>query len=238
MKKRILTIIMLLTLVIGSVACTKKEKEEKNITPTPVSKTDAIKFKEDYESLNGKTNKNGKEHRTVSINENNPFVYTTAEEIVKKVKNNETFYVYFGDTLCPWCRSVIEMAIKVANQNKIDKIYYVSIWDKDGNEILRDKYKLDDENNLVEIVKGTDSYYELLNLFGDVLDDYNLTDSDGNSISTKEKRIYAPNFIYVEKGKAVIKVEGISDKQKDSREELTEELLTDEEKLFKSIFAR
>lgn len=238
MKRKIITSILLLTLIVSLTACEKKKKEETNITPTPVVKTDAIKFKEDYESLNGKKNSSGKVHRTVNIDENNPFVYATAEEIVEKIKNKETFYVYFGDTLCPWCRSAIEIAIKVAKENKIKTIYYVPIWDKDGNEILRDKYVLDDEGNLKKSIDGTDAYYKILNSFGNVLDDYNLSDSDGSKISTNEKRIYAPNYIYVENGKAVIKVEGTSDKQKDSREELTKELLDDEEKIFKSLFIR
>ena len=43
------------------------------LTLTACSKNkDAIAFKSDYESLNGKENKNGKVHRTVSISENNP----------------------------------------------------------------------------------------------------------------------------------------------------------------------
>lgn len=242
MKRKIITSILLLTLIVSVTACdsNKKENDNSNVTPTPniVANTDALKFKEDYESLNGKTNKSGKEHRTVTIDENNPFVYTSADQIVKKIENKETFYVYFGDTLCPWCRSAIEMAIKVASKYNIKTIYYVPIWDKDGNEVLRDKYIVNDEGKLERTIEGTDAYYELLDLFENVLDDYNVSDSDGNSISTKEKRIYAPNYIYVENGKAVIKVDGTSENQKDAREELTKELLEDEEEIFESIFKR
>lgn len=239
MKKKIITSILLLAIIIGVTACDKKKKEEVNPTPTPVVvNEDAKKFKEDYESLNGKKNSRGLEHRTVKIDENNPFVYASAEEIVKKIKNKETFYVYFGDTLCPWCRSAIEMAIKVANEQNIKTIYYVPIWDKDGNEILRDKYKLNDEGKLEQVVKGTDAYYELIDLFKDVLDDYNVTDSDGNKVATGEKRIFAPNYIYVEKGNAMVKVDGTSENQKDSREELTKELLDDERIIFESLFIR
>ena len=52
-----------------------------------------------------------------------------------------------------------------------------------------------------------------------------------------EKRIYAPNYIYVSEGKAIRMTTGISDKQTDSREELTDEILDDEEKLFSEFFA-
>ena len=42
--------------------------------------------------------------------------------------------------------------------------------------------------------------------------------------------------MYVEKGKAVRLVTGVSDKQEDSREELTDEMLEDEEKIFTEFF--
>lgn len=195
-------------------------------------------FKESYESLNGKENSNGKVHRTITIDKNNPFEEVTADEIVKKVKNKETFYVYFGDELCPWCRSVIEKFIEVANKHDIKKVYYVKIWDKDGNEILRDKYKLNDKNVPVIDIKGSPAYTELLAFFDNVLTNYDLTTEDGKTISTGEKRIYAPNFVYVVDGKAMKLVEGISDKQTDSRGELTKEILQDEETIFEGFFEK
>jgi hypothetical protein len=69
-----------------------------------------------------------------------------------------------------------------------------------------------------------------------VLKEYNLKDENGEDIFTGEKRIYAPNYFYIEKGVVKNMVEGISDKQKDSREELTEEMLEDEEKIFNDFF--
>ena len=88
--------------------------------------TDSIKFKEEYESLNGKKYKN-KKIRDVKIEKDNPFVYKTAEEIVDLIENGESFIVYFGFSKCPWCRSMIETFIKTAKENNIDKIYYVDI---------------------------------------------------------------------------------------------------------------
>ena len=197
---------------------------------------DAKKFKSEYESINGKENASGKVHRTVNIDENNPYVYATAEEIVKKMENKETFYVYFGDKLCPWCRSVIEKSIQVAKDNNIKTIYYVPIWDDEGNEILRDRLKVNDEGKVEVVKEGTEAYKKLLEYFDNVLADYSLTDKNNKKVDTKEKRIYAPNFIYVESGEAKKLIEGISEKQSDSREELTEEILKDEEEAFKSFF--
>ena len=196
----------------------------------------AVNFKNDYESINGKENKSGKIHRTVTIDENNKFEEITAKEVLEKINNNETFYVYFGSKLCPWCRSTIEMADKISRSNGVEKVYYVDIWDDEGNEILRDRYTLDDDNKLVLSIEGAKEYQSLLKAFDGVLSTYTLTDKNGNKIETGEKRIYAPNYIYVNKGKAIRLTEGISSLQKDSREELTKEMLDEEEKLFNDFF--
>ena len=220
--KKIFIFVLLAVILLGVSGCKKDNKY-------------ALEFKEEYEALNGVVNKKGKEHRTVTINEDNPYIKTTPEEIVKKIENKETFYLYVGDALCPWCRSVIEKSIEVANNKDIDEIYYIEIWDDEGNEILRDKYELQ-EGKAVKTIPGTEAYNKLLEYFDSVLSEYNLTAENDEKVSTGEKRIYAPNYFYIEKGTAKKMVEGISDKQKDSREELTSEMLEDEEKIFNDFF--
>ncbi len=199
------------------------------------SNKDAIKFKDTYEAINGKE-MGEKTYREVSIDKDNPFVEVEAEEVLKMIDDGDTFYVYFGDEKCPWCRSVIEKAIEVSKQYDVDKIYYVSIWDDDFNELLRDKYKLNDKGKPEKVSDGTETYNKLLEKFKDVLSDYTLTDENKKEVSVGEKRIYAPNFIYVNNGKAVKMTEGISEKQKDAFGELTDEILKDEEELFKDFF--
>ena len=199
-------------------------------------KNEGIKFKQNYESLNGKENKYGGTYRSVTIPENNPFVYTTATDIIEKIENNETFYVYFGDELCPWCRSVIEKASVIAMNSHINKIYYVDIWNENGEETLRDKITLNEDGTLNKINEGTDEYKKLLEYFNEVLEEYNLTDNKGEKVNTNEKRIYAPNFIYVSSGKAVKMIEGVSSKQENANDELTNEILQDEEGIFKEFF--
>ena len=220
MQKKIYKILVLVLVIFALTSCAKK---------------DNIIFKEDYESLNGTTNKNGKEHRTVTINKHNAIVISNAKEIVEKIENEDTFYVYFGSNLCPWCRSVIEKAIEVSNNNEVDKIYYVDIWDSEGNEILRDKYSLGENNTPVKEIEGTEEYYKLLSYFDNLLEDYTY-ELDDQKLSYGEKRIYAPTFFYISKGKAVRMTTGISDNQKDAREELTEEILKDEEQKFDEFF--
>ena len=126
--KKIFSILLIVVLLVSLTGC-KSSTELK----------DADKFKEEYESQNGKKSKSGKEYRKVSIPEDNPVVYATAEEISKKIDNKETFIVYFGFSTCPWCRSVIEELIKCANDSDVDKIYYVDIKDiRDTREINKD----------------------------------------------------------------------------------------------------
>ena len=217
--KKILICLTALVLVF-SVGCAKKEES-------------GLAFKKDYESVNGKENSHGKLHRELDIPEDNVFVISSASEIVKKIENKDTFYVYFGSKLCPWCRSTIVKANEVAKAKGVSKIYYVDIWDNDGNEILRDKYTLDDKNKPVLDKEGTEEYKKFLEAFDRLLSDYTLTDKDGKTIQVGEKRIYAPNFIFIEKGVAKNLVTGLSDKLKDS---LTKEILEDEEKIYNDFF--
>lgn len=197
------------------------------------NKTESEKFKKDYESLNGKSSSYG-EYRTLNIDEN-PFVFSNSDEIIKMIENNESFYVYFGDKACPWCRSVIEKAITVSKKYSVSKIYYINIWDDNHNEILRDKYELKD-GVPVKVSDGDKNYQKLLEYFNDYLKDYTLTDEENNIINVGEKRIFAPTFIYVENGKAIRETTGISEKLSSPFDELTEEILKDEEKLFNDFF--
>lgn len=231
--KRLLMVIMIMSLFLVS-GCVKKENEEENQGDKQV--TDAIKFKEEYESLNGKKNAAGKEYRTVTIDSDNPYVFISPEEVIEKIENKETFYIYFGDKQCPWCRSSIEKNIEVAKRNNIEIIYYVDVWDDEHNEILRDTYKLDKKNKPVKEKDGTEEYYKLLNYFDNVLEDYTLNTDKGKKVKVKEKRIYAPNYIYVKDGVAVKMVSGTSDKQTDSRMQLTDEMLEDQDKIFTEFF--
>lgn len=191
---------------------------------------DALKFKEEYEIINGKAIENtDKITRTISIDEDNPFVYKTPEDIVKAMKNNESFLVYFGFATCPWCRSVVPSLTKVAKDLEMDKIYYVDVLE------IRSKLSIDKDSNITTEKEGTKEYYELLELMDNVLSDYILTNSDGNKVSMGEKRIYAPNVVSVVEGKAVKMETGISEKQIDAYMEFTEEIEKDTYNKFKSL---
>ncbi len=216
--KKIISILIIVVLMISVTGCVISNDIK-----------DSEKFKEEYESQNGKKSKSGKENRKVSIPEDNPFVYTTAEEISKKMDNKETFIVYFGFSTCPWCRSIIEELIKCAKDSKVDKIYYVDVLD------IRDTKEIDEEGNIKTTKEGTKGYKELIDKMSNVLSNYTTT-KEGEEISLEEKRIYAPNVIAVVNGKATKLEEGISEELKDPYMELTEEMKKYTYNSFKCIF--
>ena len=237
--KKFLSLLLIISVILGvTVGCAKKEEEKKEGNIDYTIQTDAEKFKDEYEALNGTKNSSNQEHRTITIPKENPIVYSTAPDIVKMMDNKETFYVYFGSRYCPWCRSVIEKALEVANENNIDKIYYVDAWSDDHVEALRDTYVLNDKNKPELKSEGGAGYQELLERLDKVLSAYTLTTSKGKKVKVGEKRIFLPNFVYVEDGKAIELVEGQSDKQEGSSDQLTDEILADEEKTFEKFFNR
>ena len=218
MKKVLLSLLIVLS-IFTLTSCNKKE----------VKNSDAIKFKEEYEKLNGEQNRNGVTYREVKIDEKNPFVFATAEEIQEKIDNKETFAVYFGFNSCPWCRSVITTLIEVAKDLKVDKIYYVDVLD------IRDTYELNSKNKPEKTKDGSEGYNKLITSLASVLSDYTLTTEKGKTVEVGEKRIYAPNLVSVVKGEAQKLNTGISEMQTDSMMELTDEMKKDTYDQFKCV---
>ena len=223
-RKIILAALLALCVMFGIIAITKKNS---NINP------DAIKFKEDYESYNGKKNQNDKEYRSVNIDEKNPFVYKTEDEIVTMIENKETFIVYFGFNTCPWCRSVIETLVEVSKKENIDRIYYVNV--RPNGEDIRDTITVNEDGTYERTKEGTKGYNKLLNLLDKVLSDYNLKDKDGEKVDVLEKRIYAPNVVSIVNGKATKLETGISEKQTDAYMDLTDEMKKETYSKFESV---
>lgn len=188
-----------------------------NTKEIKTEKTDAVKFKEEYESLNGESS-NGKKYRSLEIDNNNPIIYNKASDIIAAMDNKETFVVYFGFAECPWCRSVIPTLIEVANDLGISTIYYVDVKE------IRDTLELDNEGNIVTKKEGSDDYYKLLEKLDSLLESYTLTDGYGNEVNTGEKRIYAPNIVSVIEGEAKYLTDGISNSQTDAYMDLTDKM--------------
>lgn len=181
------------------------------------SQTDGIKFKEEYEKLNGKKNDQGKKYREIIIDSKNKMVYKTTEEVLNLIDKKKSFVLYFGFDTCPWCRSVVPTLASISKELN-QEVYYIDVKD------IRDTFELDDDNKPKLVKKGSKDYSKLLEKLEPVLEDYTLTDSDNNEIKVGEKRIYAPSIVSVIDGKAKELTTGISDKQTDGYMKLTKEM--------------
>lgn len=218
MKKRsVFVIIAVITLLIIT-GCSFEEKE---------IISDAMKFKEEYESINGNIVE-GTDYkvRSLDISDDNPFVYASANDIITMMDNGETFVVYFGFASCPWCRSVLPTLIDVAEELGLEKVYYVDVKE------IRDVLEVDEDGNVVTTKEGSEGYIGLLARLEDVLEDYTL-EYDGKKIDTEEKRIYAPNVVSVVNGTAKELETGISELQENPFGELTDEMIDETYNKFK-----
>ena len=181
------------------------------------SQTDGIRFKEEYEKLNGKKNEQGKKYREITIDSKNKMVYKTTEEVLNLIDKKKSFVLYFGFDTCPWCCSVVPTLASISKELN-QEVYYIDVKD------IRDTFELDDDNKPKLVKKGSKDYSKLLEKLEPVLGDYTLIDSDNNEIKVGEKRIYAPSIVSVIDGKAKELTTGISDKQIDGYMKLTKEM--------------
>lgn len=192
--------------------------------------TDALKFKEEYESYNGKVNENNnKNYLEVNVDKNNPVVYKTAEEAVELLKTENAVF-YFGWPTCPWCRNTIEPLLEALKEEKIDKLYYVNIHD------IRDTYEVVNKKAEVSL-KGTDAYYKLLDFFGDNLSKYTIS-VDDKKYDTGVTRLYAPTVVVVKNGQIVGMHEGTIDAQKDPYVGLTSDQKDELKNIFKDMIKK
>jgi predicted bacteriocin transport accessory protein len=230
MKKKLLLALTLL--IVGGVcltACTFKEQPRQA----------ALDFKAEYERLNGKEARSGLEWRSLNISETNPYIKTTAEDIADKIKNGETFYLYVGDDQCPWCRSGIEKMIEVAKKNNIKDIYYIDFWDDDHKEILRDLYEVEigkkNKVSFKQTREASDAYKTIVEAVKDFAQDYTIT-KDGKEYNVGVKRTFGGDHFYFKDGKCEKYTSLRSDKLAGSFDDLTEEVLNDQETKFNEFF--
>ena len=174
-----------------------------------VTNKDAIEFKKEYEKLNNRVNTfNNKVYPEVNISKENVIKYSSYDEILEIVKGG-TGVIYLGYPECPWCRNLVPTMLLAANEVEIDTIYYLNI--KEDRDVLM----LNDNKQIVTQKEGTKQYYELVEALSSILDDYVLTNSDGEEVNTGKKRIYVPIVIFVKEGKIIGKHLDTVESQKD-----------------------
>jgi thiol-disulfide isomerase/thioredoxin len=204
-------ILLLLAFMIFVGILTFKDKNNQET----ISNSDAIIFKNEYESLNNVVReKDGKTIKELSIASDNPVDIVTEEEVIDILENG-TGLIYMGFPDCPWCRSMLPVLLQTLDNVGIDKLYYINI------SSIRDTLTLNDKNKVEVEESGTDAYYKMLELMDDVLEPYYLTNSDGKKVDTKEKRILAPTIVAVKNGEIVGIHTGTVDSQTDPYEDLT-----------------
>ncbi len=187
-KKIIIIVICLVLLIAGGCGLYFYLNREKNAKPS----ADALKFVQEYESYNGQKTSAGKDYLNLDLIEDNPIVYKSDAEIVDIMKK-ETALIYFGWPTCPWCRNTVGPLLEMAQENHVEKIYYVNILD------IRDSYKVENKKAVVD-QKGTDAYYEILKFLDQELSDFKVTDEKGKEYATGVKRLYAPTVVAVADG--------------------------------------
>ena len=220
-NKIILFAIIFLTIVvvgIGGYAILKNKN---------LDKSDADKFRIEYMELNDKINENlDLAYPIVNISEKNTIKYLNEKEAINFLKN-DTGIIYFGYSTCPWCRSLVTTLTDVASSEK-EIIYYLDI------SKIRSTYTLND-SKLEKTKNGTSSYYEILKILDDNLEEFYLEDEEGNKYDTNEKRIYAPTLVAVKKGKVIAIHTGTVESQQNGYDKLTDDEEKDLAKIIKNL---
>lgn len=161
MKKRGFIILSVIAVVAVAVLCLYPRTSKNTDTDKNQKLTDSEKFAKEYklESKDGKAI-------------DNVFIYRTPEQIINILKKG-TGIVYLGFPECPWCKGYVPYLNEIAQEMKVEKIYYLNILNERKN--------------------NTDEYKEIT----EILSEYLQNDEEGN------KRIYVPAVIAVKDGKIV-----------------------------------
>ena len=199
---------------------------------------DGKEFAEKYESMNGKKSVHGDIFRTIELSDDNVFVKTTIEDVAKMIRNKETFYLYVGDEMCPWCRATIESADQVSRELGIEKIYYLELWDDDHKELFRDQLEIMADGSIKTIIPQSEDYKLLVSLGGTLLKKYELFDANRNMQIYDEYRVYGANYFYVLNGELKRFTTSITPKLTDKFMDLTDEIREEQKEEYEKFFGK
>lgn len=218
MKKNIVIISSIIVVIaVMSLVLVFMQTDEPNLNYTE----DEIKFKTDYESLNGQELAQDYVLKTIDIESDNNVKYIYDKDIIDKLTNG-TNVIYFGWEDCNWCRSIVPTLVKVLKENEIDTLYYYNFKD------LRTSYENNTDKEKVKI------YENILNIVGeDITSTFNEESNRGG-----EKKILAPTVIFIKDGNYVgLHVKSV-DSHLNSTDELTEEQLKELKKIYKNNISK
>ena len=191
-------IIIIIILGLGSLFFKKNNSE-----PEYIATKDEQKFKNDYESLNGKENT-----KKVSIKKDNNISYIDLQK-AHEILETGSGVIYFGYASDPWSRNAITVLLDAAGNFDLDNIYYVDIRpDNDVNNDIRDLFELNSSNKAKRTKDGNEYYSDVLIDMANYLRDYTLSTASGKIVNTGEKRINTPTVVAVLDGTIVAFHEG------------------------------
>jgi len=207
--KKLVAFFFILTLFF-TVACHGREE---------VIRADEKKFKEEYESINGK--KRGESTiMSISVLDHNRMKYIGSEEVIR-ILEGKSGVIYFGFPECPWCRNVVPVLIEACEDADLDVIYYANLSSE------RDKKELKD-GEIVTIEEGSQNYKRIIELLGNHLGVYEGLEDD------TIRRLYFPTVLFVKNGKVESIHIGTLDSQKDPYKALTSK----QKKELKNIYTK
>lgn len=185
------------------------------------SNKDSLKFKEEYEALNGVIVYKDLKYSNLEIDENNPIKYSNYDEIINIIKEGSGI-IYLGFPECPWCRSALPILFNAVKENDINTIYYLNIKNDRDSYVVKDEKLVYEVDNEGKEKKGTEGYFKLLEVLDKHLTEYTIS-YEGKTYETGEKRIYAPTVIFVRDGKVLgLHVSTVSS-QKSGFDKMTDE---------------
>jgi len=137
-KSKLLLIIIILLLVITG--CKNKTNNDGKL------------FKDEFEKYNDT-------YIALNIDEDNPFVIKTQEEIIKSIDSEKAFVVFYANPKDNNSRQMVDSIIKEAKNLSLKTVYYVQM-DGESNYQINDK-KIEKYPSLVAVIKK--DMYSLIN---------------------------------------------------------------------------
>ncbi len=212
MKKNIIIVISLIIIIaVLTLVLIFLKNDEPQINYTD----DEIKFKDEYEVLNGIELEENYVLKTIDIDSDNNVKYVKDNEILDLLTKG-TNVIYFGWPDCNWCRTIVPTLITTLKENNIDTLYYYNF------KSLRNSYE---NNNDEEKIKLYESIIEIIG------EDIN-TVFDENSTRNGKKKILAPTVVFIKDGSYV----GIHIKSVNSQINSTDLLTKEQTNELKSIY--
>lgn len=173
-------------------------------------KKTAKDFKEEYEKLNHKKDREGNSYLNLSIDSDNIIQYATYDKIFSLLERG-TGIIYFGTPESNQSRALLPILFDASEEVGVDTIYYLDL------SADRDQKELGEDGKLITKKEGSKNYQRLVKKLESVLENYDGLEDD--SI----KRVYFPTLVFVKDGEIIASHVGKEESNNDSYVPMNEE---------------